>query len=71
MNSPLTPFTEYGIPIRNEIVHMLLYAWHECCSTRRAGRPLENAFVECAHPRCPPGIRACSSTAETAHRAGA
>src|SRR5215216_6262089 len=40
-----SPFTEYGIPIRN-VWHMLLYAWNEAPFHELRGWTLEEAFVE-------------------------
>ena len=45
-NSP-SPFTEYGIPIRN-VWHMLLYAWNEVPLNELRGWTLKNAYVESA-----------------------
>ncbi len=45
VNSQPTPYTEYGIPIRN-LWHMLLYAWNEVPLDRIRGWPLQSAFVE-------------------------
>lgn len=42
-----TPFTEYGIPIRN-VWHMLLYAWNEVPLNDLRGWALQNAHVESA-----------------------
>lgn len=45
VNSQPTPYTEYGIPIRN-LWHMLLYAWNEVPLDQIRGWPLRDAFVE-------------------------
>lgn len=46
-NSPDSPSTEYGIPIRN-IWHMLLYAWNEAPLNELRGWTLREAAVESA-----------------------
>ena len=47
MNTPnfTSPFTEYGIPIRN-LWHMLLYAWNEVPLNELRGWVLAESFVE-------------------------
>jgi 5-methylcytosine-specific restriction enzyme subunit McrC len=45
VNSPLVPFTEYGIPIRN-LWPMLLYAWNEVPLDQVRGWPLQYASLE-------------------------
>ena len=40
-----SPFTEYGIPIRN-LWHMLLYAWNEVPLDQVRGWPLQDSFIE-------------------------
>ena len=45
VNSPLVPFTEYGIPIRN-LWPMLLYAWNEVPLDQVRGWPLQHASLE-------------------------
>jgi 5-methylcytosine-specific restriction enzyme subunit McrC len=44
-NSQSSPYTEYGIPIRN-VWHMLLYAWNEAPLNELRGWVLKEAFVE-------------------------
>ena len=47
VDSQPSPFTEYGIPIRN-VWHMLLYAWNEVPLNELRGWVLKDAFVESA-----------------------